>query len=152
MTCPRKISLLELCLLNNMIIIFMIFCQKSAIQVVDWAIANPEGQVAYYVLLIATLECASFLELQNHLKIMFVNLFLLRFCFAFSFEFFQSRSCQESIGQWISFKIQSTSCIFHVFRLKFGSYYSNIFFHNFVKTCKKLWENNTTCTKNPRAK
>ena len=49
MTCPRKISLLELCLLNNMIIIFIIFCQKSATQVADWAIANPEGQVAYYL-------------------------------------------------------------------------------------------------------
>ena len=38
----------------------MIFCQKSATQVVDWAIANLEGQVAYYVLLKATPEWASF--------------------------------------------------------------------------------------------
>ena len=49
----------------------MIFCQKNATQVVDWAIANPEGQVAYYVLLKATPEWASFLELQsfeNHVR------------------------------------------------------------------------------------
>ena len=158
MTCPRKISLLWTLFTEQYDNYLYDFLPKKCHSSSRLSNCESWRTVAHYVLLKATPEWASFLELQSFeyhvrepepisVKVLFC---LLIWIFSiYKLSGLRNLSDSELHLGFSKLLAYSMSLDWNLVRTSTTKYNSNIFFH---KMCKKLWENNTTCTKNPRAK